>query len=156
MEDEALSLMVFLQPHFYRGALRENPSSHLGDKTCCFLEKHCCSKYKGSFPRPKPEPRYPAPLSSSSQKDHCRGHQLFKGLGPAGGLAAGGASPFRQEDHWLLISSGTLSRDSPPPASIPARLLLLLPTQRMSPHSAPGWQKLSAAESIASCGGRGL
>lgn len=60
------------------------------------------------------------------QQDHCSGHQLSKRLGPAGCLAAGGASPTRQKDHWLLVSSGTHSR-FPAPGLHPSQTFVTAP-----------------------------
>lgn len=101
------------------------------------MKKHCCLKNKRSFPLPKPDPGTLHHQGGSSQKDHSRRHQLSKGLGPARCLAAGDASPSgRRLTHWLLIGSDTHSRfpTHPTPASIPARLLSLLPL-RECPHT---------------------
>lgn len=118
--------MSFRQSHFYRGATRQNPSFHLGDKIGCFLQNPWL--LKGEVILAVRQARVPIPCTVR-QVLHRRGWAL--------------------SDAWWLeiqvppdreitgpLSAQALTLDSPPPASIPARLLLLVPTQRMSAHSA--------------------
>lgn len=81
------------------------------------------------------------------QQDHRGGYQLSKGLGRADAWRLAVRVPPGRKITGSL-SAQALTPDSPPPASVPARLLSLLPTQRMSPHLEPVhcWQRLCAAE----------
>lgn len=89
-------------------------------------KNHWCSKDTGSFPRPKPELRWPAPVG-----------QLFP-EGPRGWVLpdVGSWCKSLQAEGAGSLSAQALTLDSPPLASVPTRLLSLLPTQRMSAPSA--------------------
>lgn len=86
-------------------------------------------------------------LAAQRRSDSCRApSQSPNTLHREASSSQKGLGPVRR--WWLEIqvppdrgitgslSAQALTLDSPPPASIPARLLLLVPTQRMSAHSA--------------------
>lgn len=124
------------------------------------LEIRCAASFKTTAAQRISDPSHAQDraLTPTLLGKFCTGGPLqqapaLQGAGPARCLAAGGASPSRQKDHWLLISSGTHS-GFPAPASVPARLLLCSPLRECQhtqpaqccqrPVAAPGsWRRAS-------------
>lgn len=117
------------QPHFYRGS-----SFHLGDKTCCFLEKPLL--LKGYVILAMPQARAPMACTIGAA---LPGRTTAAGTSfPRGWVLpdVGSWCKSLQAEGAGSLSAQAFTLDSPPLASVPARLLSLLPTQRMSAHSA--------------------
>lgn len=100
--------MSFHQSHFHRNATWKNPSSHLGDRTCCFLQKPRLSHVR-------------APIPCTFREVLCR-----RGWALPEAWQLEGQVPPGRKITLLLISSGTHSR-FPAPSLHPSQTFVTAP-----------------------------